>query len=587
MSGQAYYSNGRTNFPPTPAGLSAAQKIPRTPTSATSQARPQQLQFNAAATATNNAPAPATAPAPSAPNYDNAPAHTVKIAPAPINKNAPTPAPAPTQTDRPHTYGDSDNQKQGPQNKSSENDSASESETDDASPLDFETVLEDSMNTMDLSQMDPSKTNTHYGIHSLHDLYAHQIKRHDDLAKAIQEDSRGRTLRKEIKWFRTNFKSRKNTTGTVAAAATVIHMAATSAVWDTTVRNAIMASAGKSRSAMKKLVNDAAGGEMIHAGMGTTRDLRDMHWTYVCDLAIEMACCCYDSRGEIDEAQKQFEECKAGNSHTIQHAMSAELKVWNEYRTAFGRDPMDVYFRSERFVDGCSSGMRKCYWEIVDENTDVDTTVFTEWHQFQEIFVRAWVMWERRKYRKAGDEKIPDNKMAVHHSSKQLNRQPDEIHDQMAESDLFPPPGHQQNNQDADIIISCASPECHSKFVFALFEQQKFKEKNWDMPRRCKKCRDELRASNGTPIGSCHAFLSSGKCDFGDKCKFSHAGDGLKAIEDKKPAAPVHHVSIGSESDDESDSSSSSFLEMECYHLRRKVDISSNYTFSYSDTDSD
>ena len=89
------------------------------------------------------------------------------------------------------------------------------------------------MNTMDLSQMDPSKTNTHYGIHSVHDLYAHEIKRHDDLAKAIQEDSRGRTLRKEIKWFRTNFKSRKNTTGTVAAAATVIHMAATSAVWDT------------------------------------------------------------------------------------------------------------------------------------------------------------------------------------------------------------------------------------------------------------------------------------------------------------------------------------------------------------------
>ena len=104
---------------------------------------------------------------------------------------------------------------------------------------------------------------------------------------------------------------------------------------------------------------------MMHAGMGTARDLRDMHWTYICDLAIEMACFCYDSRGEIDEAQKQFEECKAGNSHTIQHAMNAELKAWNEYRTAFGRDPMDVYFRSERFVDSCSSGMRKCLMQIL------------------------------------------------------------------------------------------------------------------------------------------------------------------------------------------------------------------------------
>ena len=55
---------------------------------------------------------------------------------------------------------------------------------------------------------------------------------------------------------------------------------------------------------------------------------------------------------------------------------------------------------------------------------------------------------------------------------------------------------------------------CHSKFVFAVFEQLKFKAKG------CKKCRDEIRSSNGTPLGSCH--------DFGDKCKCSHCGEGAQ-----------------------------------------------------------
>ena len=61
----------------------------------------------------------------------------------------------------------------------------------------------------------------------------------------------------------------------------------------------------------------------------------------------------------------------------------------------------------------------------------------------------------------------------------------------------------------------------------------------------------------------------------------------MKAIESAAPVADVHHISVGSDSGDDSDSSSGSFLEMECYHLRGKVDVPSNYTFSYSDTDSD
>ena len=70
-------------------------KIPRTPTSATSQARPLQLQFKTSQDLSrplqqNDTNAPATAPAPSSQTNDTAPAPTIKIAPAPAPEhNAP------------------------------------------------------------------------------------------------------------------------------------------------------------------------------------------------------------------------------------------------------------------------------------------------------------------------------------------------------------------------------------------------------------------------------------------------------------------------------------------------------------------
>ena len=199
MAGQqAYYSNGRTNFPPTPAGLSAAQKVPRTPTSATSQARPLQLQFTAANATTqqhNDTNAPATAPAPSSQTNDTAPAPTIKIAPAPAPGH---------NAHRHHTNGDYDDRRNSrngnapaapPTNGDTSN---SESEPDDTPTIKFETVLEESLGTMQLDELDPGRTNGHYGIHSVNDLHAHVVSKHADLAGAINTDSVGRMLRKEI-----------------------------------------------------------------------------------------------------------------------------------------------------------------------------------------------------------------------------------------------------------------------------------------------------------------------------------------------------------------------------------------------------
>ena len=180
MAGQAYYSNGRTNFPPTPAGLSAAQKIPRTPTSATSQARPQQL-FTAADAVNqtqdyNNAPA--TAPAPSAQNSGTAPAPTVKIAPAPMNQNIPAPAPAPINQPRTYgDYGDSDDPthkhtREQPDTRDTPptlvDSSDSGSDDDETSPIKFETVLEESLDTLKLDELDPNQTNSQRPTRSRH-----------------------------------------------------------------------------------------------------------------------------------------------------------------------------------------------------------------------------------------------------------------------------------------------------------------------------------------------------------------------------------------------------------------------------------
>jgi len=601
MAGQAYYSNGRTNFPPTPAGLSAAQKIPRTPTSATSQARPQQL-FTATDAVNqtqdyNNAPA--TAPAPSAQNSGTAPAPTVKIAPAPKNQKIPAPAPAPTK--QPRTYGDSDD----PTHKHTRgqtdtrgtpptlvDSSDSESDDDETSPIRFETVLEMSLDTLKLDELDPNQTNKHYGIQSVSDLHAHVIDKHTDLAAAIKSGSSGRQMRKDINWFKTTFKSRKRTTDTVAAAATLIHMAATDSVLDTMVREALMASIGRSRGSMKDLITQAAGGAVIDAGMGTARDLRYLHWREVFKLAIEMACC--NSKGEVQTTRTAFEKYETASSPTIQHAMAKEMKVWNDYRTAFGRDPMDVLFRAERFVCSCDVDFAMEYWKVVDEDVDTDVAEYTDWAQFKTLFGRAWKIWDRKKSRASCGEEEGDMRVPVHHSTRfptALAVEKKMAYEKLFEERLGYRPGDAphdrapKSNDQADLEISCASANCNTKFVFTVDEQKRFKEKKWDTPRRCKPCRDEIRANSGSPMGTCHSFLQ-GKCSFGDKCKYAHAlsedmKQDMKAIE---PAA-THHISIGSDSDSEvySDSSSSSFLDMECYHS--KVPIASNYTFSSSDSD--
>ena len=81
-------------------------------------------------------------------------------------------------------------------------------------------------------------------------------------------------------WFKIAFKSRRCTTGTLAAAATPTHMAATvtNSVLDTMARAPRMAPIGKSRGSMKELAKEAADGAVIDAGVGATvaRDLRKM-----------------------------------------------------------------------------------------------------------------------------------------------------------------------------------------------------------------------------------------------------------------------------------------------------------------------
>ena len=579
MAGQqAYYSNGRTNFPPTPAGLSAAQKIPRTPTSATSQARPLQLQFKTSQDLSrplqqNDTNAPATAPAPSSQTNDTAPAPTIKIAPAPAPEhNAP----------RYRTNGDYDDRRNSrngnapaapPTNGDTSN---SESEPDDTpAPLNFETVLEESLDTMQLDELDPSQANSHYGIHSVDDMHAHVTARHSDLAGAINTGSSGNILRKEIKWFNETFKSRKRTTYTVAAAATLIHMAAASPVLDTIVREALMASIGLSRYALKKIINRAANGHMADAGTGTASDLQHVHWRETLALAIEAACYNHNSQGEIFTAQAAFEGRDASSSPTIQHALAEEMRTWTIYCTALGRNPMDVYFRAERFVRSCSEDIADCYHEIIEDDMDIDVTSFTEWKQYKEILVRAWVKSERRQSRVKRSQELFDDferslpdcteQPAVHFAADTGRKEP-------------PAPPPSSGAGDVDMVIDCTSANCHTKFAFTMLEQQQFKCKGWDVPKRCKKCRDEIRTSNGTPLGACHSFLKYGNCGFGDKCKFSHGGP--LAIEDKGRVPAVHHASAGSES--ESDSSSGSILEMEYSYHARMTDAAK---FSSSDSE--
>jgi hypothetical protein len=58
---------------------------------------------------------------------------------------------------------------------------------------------------------------------------------------------------------------------------------------------------------------------------------------------------------------------------------------------------------------------------------------------------------------------------------------------------------------------------CGAKFVFTIKQQQEYKGRGFDQPKRCPQCRGNQKM--------CEHFASTGACPFGDSCKYRHQAD--------------------------------------------------------------
>jgi hypothetical protein len=100
-----------------------------------------------------------------------------------------------------------------------------------------------------------------------------------------------------------------------------------------------------------------------------------------------------------------------------------------------------------------------------------------------------------------------------------------------------------------DISINCV--DCFNKFEFTASEQAFYADKGIEkQPMRCRGCKKKHVA--GMASRPCHAFEKTGRCRYGDKCRFKHDDSTVMCIEEgaDAPVEPAVCITDFYDSDD-------------------------------------
>ena len=105
-------------------------------------------------------------------------------------------------------------------------------------------------------------------------------------------------------------------------------------------------------------------------------------------------------------------------------------------------------------------------------------------------------------------------------------------------------PAAKKTKLDAEgVAETLACQDCSAKFVYSTEDQQRHKEKGFTRkPTRCPECRITKKATQR--VSPCNDF-KQGKCERGDKCRFSHEAVAPKAKKAVKAAGDCHAFQAG------------------------------------------
>ena len=345
------------------------------------------------------------------------------------------------------------------------------------------------------------------GISGLQDLYQTTVDRHDELeVLLINADIAGEPLRKTIADFFFSFQGIKSCSKHTAAAATMVHIAASNQGFNLQIRQSLIVGIGIDPKEKEKIASIVAPTGRLPTRLllyEKLESLENEEWTDLLGIAVALICFDPNKEQQFEKARAVLFDVKIDNFIKSSEALAHVSKLLQDVNTVFGKEfisfydlfglikkklPKDFVLRSMDglLADGDSENQLDCDWKYIDDTVS-----------------KAWLKVSRRpkgyhdgilqllhpNHPEPMPDSVPTMHAALHPSA----------HDSLSDKTLV----CERFNEDGST--------CGDSFVFSTAEKLRFKQLGFkNQPKSCPKHRGQKLASN-LPR------------QFAAQCKFSHS----------------------------------------------------------------
>ena len=414
----------------------------------------------------------------------------------------------------------------------------------------IETILQEAVARF---RIEEDLLSTRMGISGLSDLYKVTADRHEDLKALLADpDATGNTLRRAFADFFFSFQGIKGCSKYTAAAATLLHASLVSDGFNLQIRQCLKAGIGLSDRDKDLMAHNASmTGKLTHrdASYGDLENLQENEWVGLLSIAVEYLCFDPNKEKSFERERRALCGAKLTNFNKSSEALAHIRTLHQAATTAFGSDFMTYYDLFKLTKDKLSKEIQFEINEITATGKAADA-LDCDWKYIEDIVTTAWRTFSRRPtgyYSKVASIGHADTPKQAEQSEEFTAHNASLEADQFKEKVLK----CQRSNEDGTT--------CSKEFTWTTAQQMHHNRMGWTTtPKSCPAHREKsiYPATNQDDreekkITVCQLFRSSGRCSYGDKCKFSHAthSNHVSIKDNPRPQLAIEHPSIDSDDD--------------------------------------
>ena len=277
-------------------------------------------------------------------------------------------------------------------------------------------------------------------------------------------------------------------------------------------------------------------GKITHtnASYGDLESLQENEWVGLLSIAVEYLCFDPNKEKSFEKERRALRDAKLTNFNKSSEALAHIWALHQAATTAFGSEFMTYY---DLFGLTKSKLSKEIQFEIDEITTKSNTTdaMNCDWEYIEDIVTTAWGTFFRRPHgyhaKIAGiDPTTPSAQIDQPKGFTAHNATPDA--DQFEEKVLK----CQRSNEDGT--------PCNKEFTWTKPQQMHHNRMGWTaIPKSCMEHRANQEDREDKKITICQLFKSSGRCSYGDKCKFSHAthSNHVSIKDNPEPQLAIEH----------------------------------------------